>query len=51
MNNEIHIYNSLKNQIELFKPIKEGEIGIYVCGQQSIQVRIWAMQDLELFLM
>ena len=32
MNNEIHIYNSLKNQIELFKPIKEGEIGMYVCG-------------------
>lgn len=28
----IRIYNSLTNQIELFKPIHEGEISMYVCG-------------------
>ncbi len=29
---EIKFYNSLTNKIELFKPIKEGEVSIYVCG-------------------
>lgn len=32
MNYNIKIYNSLTNQIEDFKPIKEGEISMYVCG-------------------
>jgi len=32
MNNEIKIYNSLTNKIETFKPIKENEISMYVCG-------------------
>ena len=29
---EIKIYNSLTNKIEVFKPIKENELSIYVCG-------------------
>lgn len=29
---EIKIYNSLKNKVEVFKPIEEGKISIYVCG-------------------
>jgi len=29
---EIKIYNSLSNKIELFKPIEEGKVSIYVCG-------------------
>lgn len=32
MNYDIKIYNSLSNSIELFKPIKENEISMYVCG-------------------
>tara|TARA_B110000003_G_scaffold276509_1_gene323416 strand:- start:7298 stop:8776 length:1479 start_codon:yes stop_codon:yes gene_type:complete len=30
--NELKIYNSLTKSKELFKPIKEGSIGMYVCG-------------------
>ena len=30
--NELKIYNSLSRSKELFKPIKEGHIGMYVCG-------------------
>ena len=29
---QIKLYNSLTNQIEEFKPIKENEISMYVCG-------------------
>ena len=29
---EIKFYNSLTNSLEVFKPIQEGEISIYVCG-------------------
>jgi cysteinyl-tRNA synthetase len=30
--NPIHIYNSLTGKKEIFKPINEGHIGMYVCG-------------------
>lgn len=29
---EIKLYNSLTNKIEIFKPIHEGEVSMYVCG-------------------
>ncbi len=29
---EIKFYNTLTNKVELFKPIKEGEVSMYVCG-------------------
>lgn len=29
---EIKLFNSLTNQIEVFKPLKEGEVSIYCCG-------------------
>ena len=29
---DIKVYNSLSNQIEVFKPLKEGQVTIYVCG-------------------
>ena len=29
---EIKIYNSLTNKLEVFKPIKENEVSMYVCG-------------------
>ena len=29
---ELHIYNSLNGEKELFKPLNEGFIGLYVCG-------------------
>lgn len=29
---ELHIYNTLSREKELFEPIKEGFVGIYVCG-------------------
>lgn len=29
---ELHIYNSLTNKKELFKPIESGYVGMYVCG-------------------
>ena len=32
MNQTIKVYNSLSNSIEEFKPIKENEISMYVCG-------------------
>lgn len=32
MNYDIKIYNSLSNKIEQFKPIKNDEISMYVCG-------------------
>ncbi len=31
-NQSIHIYNSLTGKKEVFKPIEEGYIGMYVCG-------------------
>lgn len=29
---EIKLFNSLTNQIEVFKPLKDGEVSIYCCG-------------------
>lgn len=29
---EIKFYNSMTNKVEIFKPIKENEVSIYVCG-------------------
>lgn len=29
---QLHIYNSLKGQKELFKPLIDGKVGMYVCG-------------------
>ena len=29
---EIKLFNSLSNQIEVFKPLREGEVSIYCCG-------------------
>ncbi|WP_418966127.1 cysteine--tRNA ligase [Cetobacterium sp.] len=28
----IKIYNTLKSELEIFKPLKEGEVSMYVCG-------------------
>ena len=30
--NTIHIYNSLKGEKEVFKPVNSPNLGIYVCG-------------------
>jgi len=30
--NTLHIYNSLSGKKEIFNPINEGAIGMYVCG-------------------
>lgn len=32
MQHELKIYNSLSRQKEVFKPISEGKVGMYVCG-------------------
>lgn len=32
MDNELLIYNTLKRRKEIFKPIHEGRVGMYVCG-------------------
>ncbi len=32
MKNELRIYNSYKGKKETFKPIHEGQVGMYVCG-------------------
>ena len=32
MNQELVIYNSLTGKKEVFKPIVEGKVGMYVCG-------------------
>ena len=29
---EIRLFNSLTNKVEIFKPIKEGKVSMYVCG-------------------
>jgi cysteinyl-tRNA synthetase len=29
---QLHLYNSLTNKKEIFKPVKEGYVGMYVCG-------------------
>ena len=29
---EVRLYNSLTNKIEVFTPVKEGEVSMYVCG-------------------
>jgi cysteinyl-tRNA synthetase len=31
-NNKLHLYNSMSGEKELFTPITEGRIGMYVCG-------------------
>ena len=31
-NQKLKIYNSLSGQKEIFKPINEGNVGMYVCG-------------------
>ncbi|MBP8303909.1 MAG: cysteine--tRNA ligase, partial [Phycisphaerae bacterium] len=28
----LHLYNTLTRRLEEFKPLKEGHVGIYVCG-------------------
>ena len=30
--NELRLYNSMSGEKEIFKPITEGRIGMYVCG-------------------
>lgn len=32
MNEQLHIYNTLTGQKDLFKPLQEGHVGMYVCG-------------------
>ena len=32
MNNSLFVYNSLKGKKELFKPIFENYVGMYICG-------------------
>ena len=32
MNSNLHIYNTLSGKKELFKPVTEGHVGMYVCG-------------------
>ena len=32
MNHQLKIYNSLSGEKEIFKPLKEGYVGMYVCG-------------------
>lgn len=32
MKNELRIYNSVKGQKEVFQPVMEGHVGMYVCG-------------------
>lgn len=32
MNSELHIYNTLKGDKQLFEPIEKGQVGMYVCG-------------------
>ena len=32
MEKKLSLYNSLTNKKEIFKPIKDGKVGIYVCG-------------------
>lgn len=32
MSKQLHIYNTLSRKKELFKPIHEGRVGLYVCG-------------------
>ena len=32
MENKLSLYNSLTNKKEVFKPIEDGKVGIYVCG-------------------
>ena len=29
---EVKLYNSLTRKIEVFKPIKDGQVSMYVCG-------------------
>ncbi len=32
MNQQLAVYNSLKREKEVFEPLKEGHVGMYVCG-------------------
>lgn len=32
MDNELYLYNTLSRRKELFKPVNEGRVGMYVCG-------------------
>src|SRR5688500_7913884 len=32
MEKQLHIYNTLSGKKEVFKPITEGHVGMYVCG-------------------
>ena len=29
---KLHLYNSYKRKKEIFKPIKDGYVGLYTCG-------------------
>ena len=32
MDNKLYLYNTLSRRKELFKPVNEGRVGMYVCG-------------------
>lgn len=44
--NNIKLYNSLSNKIEVFKPIKENEVSMYVCGPTVYNYMHIGMLDL-----
>jgi len=33
---ELNLYNTKSRTVSLFKPIKKGEVGIYLCGKVSV---------------
>ena len=41
-----NVYNSLTNQIEPLKPIRENEISMYVCGPTVYEIYILVIVDL-----
>jgi hypothetical protein len=42
----LSIYNSLSGKKEIFRPISEGNVGMYVCGPLYIATYIWVTAEL-----
>jgi cysteinyl-tRNA synthetase len=41
----LNIFNTLSGEKELFQPLLEGRVGMYVCGPQCTMMSIWVIAE------
>ena len=44
-NPDIHIYNTLTRQKDVFEPVKQGKVKMYVCGPETMMKKITLIID------